>query len=208
MRRLAVSTAAGNAAFGSLAAHYQDPPRAYHTLAHARRVVAAVDKLALYAQAPDAVRLAGWFHDAIYNPGAPDNEARSASFAQQTLASLGIGVVIRREVAKLIQLTSTHEAQADDGNGKVLVDADLAILSAPRATYAAYADAIRREYAFVGDEQYHRGRMDILQRLLERPQIYYTPPQRSLREARARHNLRWEITRLSRGSTPSQTTSS
>lgn len=199
MVRMEVSTATGDATFAALAARYQEPPRVYHTLAHAQQVVGIVDELAVYAQKPDTVRLAGWFHDAVYDPGAQDNEARSATYARQTLAPLGVTPTIRREVARLIRLTRTHRAEEDDGNGQVLADADLAILAAPPATYAVYAAAIRREYGFVGEEQYRRGRLRVLQRLLARPQIYHTPRWRSEREAQARRNLHWEIARLSKG---------
>ena len=97
---------------------------------------------------------------------------------------------------RLIHLTKAHRAQGDDGNGQVLVDADLEILGAPPGAYAAYARAIRQEYAFVGPEEYRRGRLRVLRRFLTRTHIYYTPVWQREREPQARRNLRAEIARL------------
>jgi predicted metal-dependent HD superfamily phosphohydrolase len=158
--------------------------------------VAAVDELAHRAENPDATRLAAWFHDAVYVPGAGDNEAQSAAFAADQLGALALAPALIREVERLIRLTGEHRAAAGDGNGQVLVDADLAILGAPPAAYVAYARAIRQEYAFVEPERYRRERIRILRRFLARPHIYYNPAWQQEREPQARQNLRAEIASL------------
>ena len=196
MASLGVPTVAATAAFARLAARYRRPPRAYHTLAHARQVVTAVEQLARYAVEVDSVRLAAWHHDAVYEPGATDNEVRSAIFAARSLSHLPLAPARIREVERLIRLTATHRAAPGDDNGQVLSDADLAILGAPPPTYEAYARAIRREYAFVEADAYRRGRLRVLRHLLARSTIYYTPVWQQEREPRARQNLRREITRL------------
>ena len=67
-----------------LRAAYADPPRAYHHFGH------VVDVLGQFLRVPDwhvrdAVALAILFHDAIYEPGRSDNEARSAELAERSL---------------------------------------------------------------------------------------------------------------------------
>ena len=72
----------------------------------------------------EAVELAAWFHDAIYEIGRDDNEDRSAELARELLASSPI----RDEVARLVLVTKTHKVADDDVNGAVLCDADLSVL--------------------------------------------------------------------------------
>ena len=198
MAALAVPPSAAEATFAGLAARYQRPRRVYHTLAHARQVADGVGELASYAEDPAATRLAAWYHDAVYQPGAPDNEARSAAYAVRSLAALALPPALIREVERLIHLTRDHRPQAGDGNGQVLADADLAILGASPAAYAAYARAIRREYAFIEPEAYRRGRLKLLRGFLARPHIFHTPAWQQARERQARRNLQAEIARLER----------
>jgi hypothetical protein len=61
----------------------------------------------------EAMELAAWFHDAIYDTGRDDNEDRSAEVARELLASSPI----RDEVARLVLVTKTHKVSDDDVNG-------------------------------------------------------------------------------------------
>lgn len=180
-----------------LARRYGESKRVYHTLEHAWSVVQHAARLASHAANLETVQLAAWFHDAIYNPRAPDNEERSAAYATGILQQWEQSQSRIGNVRRLILLTKDHRPASNDGDGQVLVDADLAILGAPPAAYARYAAAIRREYSWVSDSNYASGRVTILERFLHRPYIYFTPPMRREREQRARANLNAEIERLS-----------
>lgn len=190
---LGIDEAAARPIFNALQAHYQDDSRYYHNLAHVRQVLETVERLAPYAEALPAVKLAAWFHDAIYEPGADDNEAHSARYLRATLESLSAPEAVVEEAARLILLTEGHEAGEGDGNGRVLLDADLAILGAESPAYERYARAIRQEFAHLPQEAYRRGRAAVLRRLLQRKPLYYTRPLQEEREARARRNIRWEL---------------
>ena len=72
----------------ALLGRWAEPHRAYHDLAHLSEVLERVDLLAAEADRPDAVRLAAWFHDAVYDPTADDNEERSAHVAETSLTRL------------------------------------------------------------------------------------------------------------------------
>jgi predicted metal-dependent HD superfamily phosphohydrolase len=176
-----------------LAARYGEPHRRYHTREHLADVLDLVDELAAYAADPDAVRLAAWFHDAVYDPRRGDNEERSAWLAERMLTDTDVGPQVVAEVARLVRLTVTHAPDPDDGNGRVLCDADLAVLAAEPDRYAAYAAAVREEYAFVPDEHFNRGRADVLRGLLELPALFGTPAARERMEGRARHNIETEL---------------
>lgn len=197
---LGVGQRASQRAFGDLTRRHDGESRVYHTLAHTWRVVQDIYRLAPHAANLINVQLAAWFHDAIYDPRAADNEERSAAYAAGILEQWEQPQSRIDEVQRLILLTKHHEPASDDGDGQVLIDADLAILGAPREAYARYAAAIRREYSWVSDRDFGIGRTKILRQFLARPSIYYTPPMRREREQRARVNLQAEIERLSPGS--------
>ncbi|MEU6942545.1 hypothetical protein ABZ943_38810, partial [Streptomyces rubiginosohelvolus] len=60
----------------NLLARWAEPQRRYHTTAHLTAVLDRIDTLAPYADDVHAVRLAAWFHDAVYRPDRTENEER------------------------------------------------------------------------------------------------------------------------------------
>jgi predicted metal-dependent HD superfamily phosphohydrolase len=198
VRRLGAEDAA-EAVFEQLVRHYAVADRAYHNLGHVASVLQWIETLQGCAACPDAVRLAGWFHDVIYDPRLSDNEERSADYAGTALAELSVDPGLAKNVERLILLTKTHEVEPHDRDGEVLLDADLAILGAPAAEYAEYARAIRQEYAWVPEDAYRSGRRAVLERFLQRPRLFHTPPLLATREATARSNLRAELRDLGAG---------
>jgi predicted metal-dependent HD superfamily phosphohydrolase len=185
-----VDPALADATFGEIAERHAESGRFYHTLDHVDAVLTTVDRLASIARDPNAVRLAAWLHDVVYDSRATDNEERSADFTRELCGRLSIPGGLK--VASLILTTKTHDV-VDDADAMVLLDADLAILGTDDATYRRYADAIRREYAWVPEADYRSGRRRVLERFLAKPAIF-----RVLHalEAAARRNLAAEIGRL------------
>ncbi|MFB7214862.1 hypothetical protein [Streptomyces sp. NPDC056255] len=177
----------------NLLARWAEPQRRYHTTAHLIAVLDHVDTLAGYAADPDAVRLAAWFHDAVYRPDRSENEERSAALAERALAEAGVPDGVTAEVARLVRLTVTHDPADGDSDGKVLCDADLAILAAPPGQYAAYAAQVREEYGFVPDNAFQEGRATVLRQLLGLPRLFRTPYGAEHWEPRARQNLMTEL---------------
>ncbi|MCX5211313.1 HD domain-containing protein [Kitasatospora sp. NBC_00240] len=175
---------------------WAEPQRRYHTTEHLRAVLDHIDTLAGHADDPDTVRLAAWFHDAVYKPDRSENEERSAALAVRALAEAGLPERQVAEVARLVRLTVTHHPEPGDRDGEVLCDADLAVLGGPPEAYAAYAAAVREEYAFVPDEAFRAGRAEILRGLLALPALYRTPAALERFDAAARANLAAELGRL------------
>ncbi|MFF9286982.1 HD domain-containing protein [Streptomyces griseosporeus] len=187
----------------NLLARWREPQRRYHTLAHLTAVLDHIDgPLERYADAPDLVRLAAWFHDAVYLPERSENEERSARLAERALAEAGLPERAVAEVARLVRLTETHDPSDDDRDGQVLCDADLAVLAAPPSAYAAYTAAVREEYHFVPNDAFRSGRAAILRQLLELPRLFRTPYGREHWEATARYNLTAELEMLSTAADP------
>ncbi|MEU6552998.1 hypothetical protein ABZ915_22330 [Streptomyces sp. NPDC046915] len=181
----------------NLLARWQEPQRHYHTLTHLTAVLDHVDVLEEYAGDPDVVRLAAWFHDAVYLPERSENEERSARLAERALPEAGVPEGKTAEVARLVRLTVTHDPGDEDRDGQVLCDADLAVLAAPPSAYAAYTAAVREEYHFVPNDAFRAGRAAILRQLLELPRLFRTPYGQEKWEATARYNLAGELEMLS-----------
>jgi predicted metal-dependent HD superfamily phosphohydrolase len=179
----------------SLIAAWSQPHRRYHTITHLCDVLRHVDELAAHAHDPDAVRLAAWYHDAVYR-GAPDDEEHSAQRAEKDLTALHLAPGLVGEVARLIRLTAIHNPVPGDRNGETLCDADLAILAAPADRYAAYSTAVRAEYAHLPQQTFATGRSTILQALLDEPAVYRTSHARQHWETQARNNIRAELQQL------------
>jgi predicted metal-dependent HD superfamily phosphohydrolase len=192
----AVHAGLADEAFQDLCNHYGEPGRSYHTLIHIQDALRHVEILAAHAQNLQAVKLAAWLHDVIYDPKAADNEERSAEYAMDLCKKLS--VVDSALVASLILKTKTHEA-GNDPDAQVLIDADLAILGATEATYRAYAEQIRREYAWVPEPEYQTGRTRVLQHFLSKPRIFHWLEDL---EEPARRNLREETGRLQASTRP------
>jgi predicted metal-dependent HD superfamily phosphohydrolase/outer membrane protein assembly factor BamB len=187
-----------------LLGRYAEPHRAYHDRRHLTEMLDTVDELAGEAKDPDSVRLAAWFHDAVYDPKAPagENEETSAQLAEAELAAYGLDAEQVAEVGRLVRLTASHRATEGDANGAVLCDADLRILAADRDRYDRYAADVRREYAHVPDDDFARGRAAVLERLADGP-IFSTGHGHDAWERPARANLDRELAALrSGGATP------
>ena len=176
-----------------LLARWSEPHRRYHDLRHLDEVLRHVDDLALHATEPDAVRLAAWYHDAVYDPTVPDNEARSAALARADLTRLKLDASLVDEVVRLVELTATHDAGEADSDGAVLCDADLAVLASDPARYSDYAAGVRTEYDHVDDASYAKGRSQLMRALLDRPHLYATSTARRDWEATARRNVEMEL---------------
>lgn len=180
-----------------LEAAYAEPHRRYHTRAHIEACLKLLDEVqGLSADERRLLTWAIWWHDAIYDPKASDNEARSASMAEADLAEMGASPQERAEVARLIRLTAGHEVEPGDRLGAVLTSIDLAILGAAPADYDAYARAVREEYAHVPEPLWREGRRRVLQRFLDAPAIFPDPAFRARYEAQARENLAREVAAL------------
>lgn len=180
----------------ALLASWSEPHRRYHSVDHLHDILSHVEELADYAADADAVRLAAWFHDAVY-AGLPDDEERSARRAEADLARLGLDPKLVAEVARLVRLTITHDPAPGDRNGEVLSDADLAALALPRDAYVRNSAAIRAEYTHVSDEAFRKGRMQVLVALLGGPGVFRTEFARREWEGPAQGNLRAELATLS-----------
>ena len=168
-----------------LIAAYTAPSRHYHNLAHIEDCLALLARVENLSERDHAILTeAIWWHDVVYDATRADNEERSAVLAEQHVRA-----DIRDEVVRLIRLTKTHDVQAGDRLGAILISIDLSILGAEATRYDAYAAAIRQEFIHVPEQDYRAGRARVLDRFAARPVIFPDPAFAAKYDRRARDNL-------------------
>lgn len=206
MKRLGVSDEALQH-FRELQQHYSEPNRHYHTLDHIEDCLALLDRWINHLEAEEAkliplqIELAIWYHDVIYDTAVVANEAASAEFFMKHWMSFrrqGGARIAPALTKNLIQKTDHRDPPANRWEA-LIVSIDLATLGANAEQYEAYAEAIRKEYDWVPEDEYREGRTKVLQGFLDREEIYPEPWFREQYEAAARFNLRWEIEMLNGG---------
>jgi predicted metal-dependent HD superfamily phosphohydrolase len=186
----------GRSVFAHLANAYTEPSRTYHNAGHIQDCLSQLDLSRELAQRPDEVETAIWFHDAVYQPGALDNEDRSARLAEISLVACAVPLESARRVGDLI-LTTRHLTVPQDPDAQLLCDIDLSILGREPGTFEGFERRIRQEYAHVPDPLYRRERAAVLARFLRRSVLYQTEFFRVRYEQQARINLSHVLARLS-----------
>lgn len=179
-----------------LLARYAEPHRAYHTIAHIAHCLAELETVRAAARDADAVELALWFHDAVYDPRAKDSEERSALLLLETARAAGIPAERAGRIAAMIR-ASTHRSLSEDADTRLFADIDLAILGQAPEAFDRYEVDVRKEYDFVPEPAFRAGRGSILRAFLARPALYGTELFRNKYEAAARANLDRSLGRLS-----------
>ena len=174
---------------------YGEPHRHYHTMQHLGECLAWFEREQALAERPGEVAIALWFHDAVYDVHAHDNEARSADWARSAMLAAGAQAEAAERVHALVMATR-HDAVPEGRDAELLIDIDLSILGAEQQRFDEYEWQVHAEYAFVPEAVRLPRRRAILQRFLAREAIYTTPRMHALLELRARANLARSIAAL------------
>lgn len=189
--------------FHDLLDRWSEPHRHYHDPRHLLAVLSSIDLLERHGEDPGpwprALRLAAWFHDAVYegDPGRPagQDEEDSAVLAETLLDRMGLPTAEIQETARLVRLTVSHDPEEDDPAGRLFSDADLEVLGRPAPEYTRYLDAVRQDFSHVPDAAFAAGRAAVVRQLLALDPIYRTRTGQVRWEARARVNLAAELER-------------
>lgn len=173
--------------------NYSKENRFYHNINHVKELLLLIDNFKDKISNLQAVKFAVWFHDAIYKAWRKDNEERSAKFAQDLLLKIDVDKETINKVSELILLTKGHRVSTDNFDTNIFLDSDLAILGSDPEKYNIYSENIRKEYFFVPQNLYKKGRVAVLEKFLSMDSIYKTDEMRSLYEVRARNNINSEL---------------
>lgn len=199
MAELGVSEEKWTSIWHRLETLYSERKRYYHNLKHINKVLYWLRQFS--SGSPSAlVRLAAFYHDAIYDTRESDNEDKSALMAIADMRELGLPEQLGQDVAALIRATKGHKPLAGRlaRESRIFLDADLSILGAAPSEYGRYAANIALEYDWFEPEAYRKGRSGVLKRFVERKQIFYTQKAISALDKSARSNLAREFKQLRR----------
>ncbi len=184
---------------------YDAPDRHYHNLDHLVHGLTEIRGWSLNTDNPkgdaDLLRKAFWFHDAVYGQdnGAVSNEEASARLWLGS--GLANGPDSPDDAADLIRATAhVQESTITHRLRDVICGIDLAILGQDDDVYAAYAAAIRVEYAHMPDAAYNEHRCHALQQWCAQAEANLLYPDAYFAEhynQKAQSNMEWEIAALS-----------
>jgi predicted metal-dependent HD superfamily phosphohydrolase len=174
--------------YENLLERYAGPGRAYHTIVHVEHCLRELADVGEPTANLDALQFALWFHDAVYDTRAKDNEERSAALAREVARSASLSDGFGDRVTALI-LATKHTDPPITADEQLLVDVDLTILGQQAAKFDEYESQIRAEYSWVPAGAYVEARCRILSSFLARPRIYSTEFFGRKYEGIARENL-------------------
>jgi predicted metal-dependent HD superfamily phosphohydrolase len=183
------------AGYADIAIHYSRDPDFYHTLEHIEHCLEEFDQAKHLTQNPDAVELALWYHDIVYDRHGKDNEEKSAAFLLHVAECAGFPKDTAQQAAKLILATKHAEIQVDL-DAQLIADIDLAILGQPEVRFDEYERQVRSEYDWVPEAEFSKGRSEILKSFLNRSSIYFTEFFQAKYETQARNNLKRSLDKL------------
>jgi predicted metal-dependent HD superfamily phosphohydrolase len=181
------------------------PDRHFHNLRHLAAVLHRVDELAEETHEPEVVRLAAWYHGAVfdadrkvaYETQGGEQTTASAELARKQLTALGISSESADRVGHLVDTLARHKPDKGDFDSAVLNDADLAMLAEEPQRYKKYVADVRAEYSHIPLGDYLEARIKVLSKLLQRPKLYASPLGAAWEEP-ARQNVDAELHRLAK----------
>jgi predicted metal-dependent HD superfamily phosphohydrolase len=176
---------------------YAEGHRHYHNQRHIAECLREFDAARHLVRQVEAVELGLWFHDAVYETRAGDNEERSAALAKQCLDEAGVSGLISNAVVDLVLATKAHET-GGNADAAVMVDIDLSILGQTEERFMEYEEQIRKEYKWVPKIIFGPKRAAILEGFLRRERIYKTDWFYGRYEEKARRNIEGSIGKLRR----------
>lgn len=192
--------------FDRLWTMHNEPSRHYHTAVHLEEMLHYFQLLrdhgypSLGQQEEQTIRLAIFFHDAVYNSRSSDNEAASARLFQEFAGEVELDDTLTAQVVDYILATQKHAVSETTPIALAFfLDLDMAVLGKTALAYQAYAGLIRSEYRFVPRMVYRHKRAKVLDQFLQQPRIYGTNVFHGALEQQARENIQQEIQALRQG---------
>ena len=192
-----------NGLIEALKARYAEPQRHYHTWAHIEALLGHFRHWESHFHRPEPVLWALYWHDAIYDPRASDNEERSAQLLEQE----AIGHLPPDDIAfaaMIIRATAGHRVPEgltgpDADDLALFLDLDLSSFALPEPAFERMQHDIRAEYDFVPDDRFRTARKAILKGFLDRERLYLTDLAHAEWDRAARANLARTIAGLESG---------
>ena len=167
---------------------YDEPQRVYHTLTHIKSCFKILQDVAHLAGNADALALAIWFHDAIYDIDAKDNEKCSAEWFLKVTENL-FADSIRHLVCSHIMATLHCGEEIKDHDSQIMVDIDLFSFGKPWPDFIRDSENVRAEKAEVPDSEFYQKQCGFQKCLLSKPRFFQSDYFYQHYESQARQNL-------------------
>lgn len=171
---------------------YSDKGRYYHNLKHIDIMLNLAKSYTHQINNINALNLAIFYHDIIYDVKRQDNELKSWEFAEQHLKPLALTSEDLECIQSCIIATKGHQSHSNSDVNFIL-DFDLYTLGQSWTYYEEYTKQIRQEYAIYPDALYLNGRIQVLKHFLNTGDIYKTPEFKTLYEQQAQSNIKHEL---------------
>jgi predicted metal-dependent HD superfamily phosphohydrolase len=184
-----------NTTFLTIVEKYSNINRFYHNLEHIKQMIDFVNTNNNKIQYLDDVLFAVWFHDFEYNPHKTDNEEQSAKIAKEFLKNIGYNREKYRTIYNYILRTAKHTEfkQKDTIDLRIFLDSDILIFASEKEKYFEYSQKIRKEYSYITDLRYNKGRIKILKNFIKNKYIFHLHEHRKIYDDIARENIKNEI---------------
>jgi len=174
--------------FDELETLYGESHRRYHTASHIEHCLHQFDLAADRMNDPDAVEMAVWFHDAIYEIPGKDNELRSAELFAAMAGGRG-SEQFRDKVHRLIMATTHLDPPPQTLDEEFMLDIDLSSFGRPWDEFLGDSRAVRAELAHMSDAEFYPRQKKFLESLAARSRFCFTEFFRERHERRARENI-------------------
>lgn len=178
----------GGAGIGrDLFRRYAETKRFYHTIDHIDYCLEVYDKVRDHCLNPDAVELAIWFHDVIYDFPVEDNERLSAEYFLEVSRGR-LPESLRQMVFDQVIVTD-HRSLPSDPDQKILIDIDLSSFGRHWDQFVYDGLNVRKEMDYLSDDEFYSRQIMFMKSLLARQHFYATDWFRRHFESTARENL-------------------
>ena len=184
--------------FKTLLESYSKPNRYYHNFNHIISCLNQFDRVKNSIQNVIEVELALWFHDIVYNTKSNTNETDSANLAKNIFSQTAIPANAINKITRLI-LATQHIENSKDNDEQLIIDIDLSILGAGESIFNQYEANIRKEYHWVSTIEYCTQRTKILNKFMQKKQIFQSIYFNNKFEEQARINITNLIEKLKQG---------
>ena len=171
---------------------YTHESRHYHNIDHITHMIGLASTYKSHIEHPNALFLAIFYHDIVYDVKRHDNELKSWEFAKKHLKGLQLPKTDLNLIEAYILATKDHQDQSNNDT-KYMLDFDLQTLGKSWNDYKIYTEQIREEYSIYPDRLYIPGRIQVLTHFLKTDCIYKTPTFYTLYEDNAQSNLKQEL---------------
>ncbi len=177
--------------------NYEMPGRHYHNWSHIQELLRAFETCVERLHDPEAVLLAIYYHDVIYQALSSTNEEDSAAlFVEHATGKLNDTCIAFIE--NLILATKDHvpvDGMMASNYEDCLhfLDMDISILGAPEPDYQKYVEGVRQEYSMVPEALFNNGRLTVLKGFQSRPRLFLTDLFHNTLDTQARINIANEI---------------